>query len=433
MKKLVSVFLTMVMLLSIAVGSCVTAKANTKPNYCKVYIDERYSNSTNLILEGSKKAMEISSLSAGSKKFTVKWKKSFNHISGYQIQYATDKKFKKNKKSISVSKSKTSKTVTGLKANKTYYVRIRAYYKNRNNKFYSAWSKAKSVKVKGSLSYSKVQCEYSTATGKILGDKVGSYYYYTVYDYESDTDYLLKRKSEDEEPTVLLNIDRSHGYELLPKNVVTNGSTIYFVVYSYNDYRSIIYKMSTSGKDITQIHQQFGTMDLIGFYNNCIYYMSYDYGVEDFESIRFCKYNIKTEKYEIIYENAWDFANPVASSGRYMIFRGYTNDYENVPITVYDAKEGKKKAIANGINVGISGSTIYYCTMNIENDYYTSFNLYCCDINGKNKKTVKKCISSSYYPTCMGKDGMFCICWDEDYNETDYFFSYKDKTMKKIS
>ena len=70
-------------------------------------------------------------------------------VSGYEIQVATDKKFKKNKKTVTVKKQKTTKTtVKKLKAKKKYYVRIRTYKTVNGKKVYSAWSKVKSVKTK---------------------------------------------------------------------------------------------------------------------------------------------------------------------------------------------------------------------------------------------------------------------------------------------
>ena len=64
-------------------------------------------------------------------------------ITGYQIQYSTDSKFKKEKKSIKTKNAKTvSKKITKLKAAKKYYVRIRTY----KGKKYSKWSKVKSIK-----------------------------------------------------------------------------------------------------------------------------------------------------------------------------------------------------------------------------------------------------------------------------------------------
>jgi hypothetical protein len=65
------------------------------------------------------------------------------------LQLATDKKFKKNKKTVAIASYKTKgKTVTKLKAKKTYYVRIRAYKTIDGVKQYGAWSAPKKAKTK---------------------------------------------------------------------------------------------------------------------------------------------------------------------------------------------------------------------------------------------------------------------------------------------
>lgn len=85
----------------------------------------------------------ITSVKSQSKAFTVKWKKK-SGITGYQIQYSTNSKFKKGNKSIKIKNAKTgSKKITKLKSNKKYYVRIRTY----KGKKYSKWSKVKSAKI----------------------------------------------------------------------------------------------------------------------------------------------------------------------------------------------------------------------------------------------------------------------------------------------
>lgn len=63
-------------------------------------------------------------------------------VSGYQIVVATDKKFTKNVKKVTASGSKAvSKTVTGLKSGKTYYVKLRAYKTVNGTKVYGLYSK----------------------------------------------------------------------------------------------------------------------------------------------------------------------------------------------------------------------------------------------------------------------------------------------------
>ncbi len=86
----------------------------------------------------------ITSVKAQSKAFTVKWKKK-SGITGYQIQYSTNSKFKKGNKSIKIKNAKTvSKKITKLKVAKKYYVRIRTY----KGKKYSKWSKKKNIIIK---------------------------------------------------------------------------------------------------------------------------------------------------------------------------------------------------------------------------------------------------------------------------------------------
>ena len=83
------------------------------------------------------------------KSLTVKWKKQAKQTTGYQIALATNKKFTKNKKTVTVKGAKkVSKLVKKLKANKKYYVKIRTYKTVKGKKYYSKWSKVKTKKTK---------------------------------------------------------------------------------------------------------------------------------------------------------------------------------------------------------------------------------------------------------------------------------------------
>ena len=94
------------------------------------------------------KSAKIKKVKVAKKAVSVQWKK-VSGVKGYQIQVATDKKFKKNKKTVTVKKQKTTKvTVKKLKAKKKYYVRIRTYKTVKGKKIYSSWSKVKTVKTK---------------------------------------------------------------------------------------------------------------------------------------------------------------------------------------------------------------------------------------------------------------------------------------------
>ena len=94
------------------------------------------------------KSTNTKKIKAAKKAVSVEWKK-VGGVKGYEIQVATDKKFKKNKKTVTIKKQKTTKTtVKKLKAKKKYYVRIRTYKIVNGKKVYSSWSKVKSVKTK---------------------------------------------------------------------------------------------------------------------------------------------------------------------------------------------------------------------------------------------------------------------------------------------
>ena len=80
---------------------------------------------------------------------TVYWKKQTKNVTGYQIQYALNKKFTKKKKMITIKKNKTvKKKIKKLKGGKKYFVRIRTYRKKGKKTYYSKWSDVKTVKVK---------------------------------------------------------------------------------------------------------------------------------------------------------------------------------------------------------------------------------------------------------------------------------------------
>jgi len=83
--------------------------------------------------------------SVTSSKAKVSFKKTTG-AKGYEIQYGTNKNFKKAK---TVKTKKVSYTLKKLKKGKTYYYRVRSWkYDDYNNKVYSTWTKAKKFKTK---------------------------------------------------------------------------------------------------------------------------------------------------------------------------------------------------------------------------------------------------------------------------------------------
>ncbi len=93
-------------------------------------------------------ATKIKRLIKGKKLIKVTWKK-INGIKGYQIQVATDKKFKKNIKTVTIKKAKSTKSkIKKLKAKKKYFVRICTYKVINGRTIYSKWSPVKTIKTK---------------------------------------------------------------------------------------------------------------------------------------------------------------------------------------------------------------------------------------------------------------------------------------------
>ena len=110
--------------------------------------DTNTSNDEDVTVTSKPKSASIKKVKGTKKAILVTWKK-VSGVKGYQVQVATDKKFKKNKKTVNIKKQKTTKTtVKKLKAKKKYYVRIRTYKIVNGKKVYSSWSKVKTVKTK---------------------------------------------------------------------------------------------------------------------------------------------------------------------------------------------------------------------------------------------------------------------------------------------
>ena len=91
-------------------------------------------------------APKIKSIKRAGKKMKVKLKK-VKGAKGYQVAVAT-KKNGKYKVVLKLKSSKLSGTIKGIKSNKKYFVKARAYTVSGNKKVYSRYSKVKTVKAK---------------------------------------------------------------------------------------------------------------------------------------------------------------------------------------------------------------------------------------------------------------------------------------------
>lgn len=122
----------------------------TSNNATNGVVPKPSTTSTSLKASSSKKpaTTKVKKVKAAKKSLTIKWSK-VKGASGYEIQVATDKKFKKNKKSILVKKQKTtSAKIKKLKSKKKYYVRVRTYKIVGRKKVYSSWINGKAIKTK---------------------------------------------------------------------------------------------------------------------------------------------------------------------------------------------------------------------------------------------------------------------------------------------
>ena len=89
----------------------------------------------------------ISKLTAQKNGFALNWTKDKN-VTGYQIQYDVKKDLKSAKSTYVKTNTTYKKTISRLKAKKTYYVRVRSYKTVGSVKYYGSWSGVKSVKTK---------------------------------------------------------------------------------------------------------------------------------------------------------------------------------------------------------------------------------------------------------------------------------------------
>ena len=131
------------------------ASGRKKPGTYSVQITMKgnYTGTQTVLFNIRGKKMPAPKLKAHSRALKVTWKKQ-KAITGYQIQYSTNAKFKKSKtKIVKIAKSRqTSKLIKKLKARKKYYVRVRSYKTTKiggkTYNTYSVWSKTKKVIVK---------------------------------------------------------------------------------------------------------------------------------------------------------------------------------------------------------------------------------------------------------------------------------------------
>lgn len=125
-----------------------TKTQNVGTHTVKITFRGRYKGTVTRKFKINPKKVTGISLTAGKKAFTVQYKMQSKQCSGYQLQYANNSKFS-GAVQITLKRGVSQNTVSGLENAATYYVRMRAFKKVRENgkvkTYYSAWSGKKTV------------------------------------------------------------------------------------------------------------------------------------------------------------------------------------------------------------------------------------------------------------------------------------------------
>ena len=96
--------------------------------------NKQTTNKTNVKV--SVKKVSIDTVTRKSGTIFISWKKN-KKANGYRIQYSNDKDFKNVKNKNVKSSSKTKTKIAKVNKSKNYYVRVSAYVKKNNKKYYS--------------------------------------------------------------------------------------------------------------------------------------------------------------------------------------------------------------------------------------------------------------------------------------------------------
>ena len=125
--------------------SQVTQKASVTETVSLTKTEESKSSDTLVTLQSP--VLKKPVVNRSKRRVKVKWKKEDN-VSGYQVEYSTDKRFKKASEIIEITGAKKGqKTFTLPQKGKKYYIRIRSFVKKGDVIQISKWSKKKMIKM----------------------------------------------------------------------------------------------------------------------------------------------------------------------------------------------------------------------------------------------------------------------------------------------
>ena len=94
------------------------------------------------------KSTTIKNVTGLNKSLSLTWKKQKVQTTGYKIEYSVNKNFSNSKKILVKKNTIKYLTLNDLLTKKKYYIRIRTYKVVNGKKYYSNWSKTKTIKTK---------------------------------------------------------------------------------------------------------------------------------------------------------------------------------------------------------------------------------------------------------------------------------------------
>lgn len=376
---------------------------------------------------------------ASSTAINVYWNRQAAQTSGYQIQYSTDSKFSKNNKSFAVKNTTVAKKLTGLKASTKYYFRIRTYKKVNGVPVYSGWSRALSAKTSTPpptwvkpLNYS---WSYHGHNLFAISEKYGKYYCYIDRDWPyynsgdpSEYCYLYKYTSASADPQKIYLAKNDD--DNITSALTDGNGNVYYAQWQFDDGYGTVYRITDNG-ETSKIFTAKNLTKITGIYGGYIYYIKEIFKSHELADVHFCKYNLKTKKSSTIKKKAWNLYTNTDTRGRYMLFQGFSQDILDTSVTLFDAKTGKAyKITSKGREAHFSGSKIYYSSGWSWQENKKS-KVICCDLNGKNKKTVYQALNK-YVPICTSSKCMyFYKSLGGGHNNYD-FYAYIFKTKKFV-
>lgn len=277
--------------------------------------------------------------------------------------------------------------------------------------------------------------------GYYFDDKCGKYY----FQLNEEGNQITYSRTKSGTQKVLVSAKK--GYDI-DNRFLSNGKIMYYqeyIQYDVDKYQSVIYQVNIAKrvkKEICKVRERH-IIDLKEYYGKCLYY------VTDFSCVY--QYDLCTKKRKMVVKDA----NVVQRYKQYLICCMDYDEPCKASLYVYDCKNRKKTTITKkewGWNWDrtIIGNKIYYVEL-AGDDWdgdgsIVTWNIKCCDVSGKHKKTLVKNLEASYvYIDKISKSHVYYTksyliekgTASNDYNtvyDNDYYcYNLKTGKTKQIS